>query len=275
MGVMSRVAARRGMGLMSLALGAAALAACSGGAGASPGPNPLADLSESQLQALGQGLGNVSSIEGGKGISVSGTGVVSVDPDLAVLSIGVEETADSVDEARDAAAENMEAVQSALRDASVSDSDMETQRFQIQPMYNWMRDVRELDGYRVTNVLTVEIRDLDNVGSVIDAAVGAAGDSIRVNNLRFTLENGEEAEHDARRLAVQNAKAKAGVYADELGLELGRLLSLNETTYSMFPRTEAAMPAGDFAMDDGAPTTPIEPGEFDVTVNVETVFGIR
>ncbi|MEX2598525.1 MAG: SIMPL domain-containing protein [Dehalococcoidia bacterium] len=278
MGLYSRVAARRGLGFAALALGATVLAACSGGAGASD-PGPLADLSDGQLAALGEGLSE--SPGAANGINVTGTGVVTIDPDTAVLSLGVEETADNVEEARASAAESMHAMREALSDAGVSDEDIETQQFQIQPQYEHVRtesgDDRELTGYRVTNILEAKVRDVDDAGVVIDSVTEAGGDATRINNIHFTVEDGSEAENEARRLAASEAAEKAALYADELGVERGDLLAFSESSGTQFP--EPGRVAMDGAADEatgsaGAPTS-VEPGEFDVRVTVQAVFDIQ
>ncbi|MEX2431071.1 MAG: SIMPL domain-containing protein [Dehalococcoidia bacterium] len=268
-------AGQRVIGLLAMALAAIAMAACTGGAEAS-GANPLAGLSEGQMRALGQGAGSVSALHGtGNGITVTGTGLVSIEPEFAVLSLGVEETADTVAEARAGAAAAMNAMLTAIRDAGVADDDIETQQFRIRAEYRNISGEQRLDGFRVTNTLTVKVRDMDAVGDVIDRAAEAGGDATRINNITFTIEEGGEAENEARRLAVQDAVAKAELYAAELGLDRGGLLSLTETG-SQFPRSEQVRFLVTAAYDGaGSASTPIQPGEFDVVVTVEAVFGIQ
>ncbi|MEX2431047.1 MAG: SIMPL domain-containing protein [Dehalococcoidia bacterium] len=275
-----------------MALGAAFIvmallvAACSGEASGNVTPGNFNGLSAAQLD----GLARVSSQSnpgygGGTGIHASGVGVVTVAPDVAVLSLGVEGFAPTVAEARTIAAEAMEGVVQTLRDAGVDDDDIQTQHFNIQPEYTYeevvtdgsRRSERRLTGYRVTNPLTVKVRDLDNVGPIIDGAVEAGGDATRVNGIQFTLEDGDEIEEQARVLALQDARAKADVYARELGVSRGALSYVSETSYPQYPNTAEGRASFDMAAPGGAPMpeTSISPGEFEVRVTVQTVFDIN
>ncbi len=135
------------------------------------------------------------------------------------------------------------------------------------------RRERRLVGYRVTNTLSVTIRDLDNVGTIIDATVDAGGDATRLNSISFTVDDGIALEVQARTLALQDAVAKADLYASETGVSRGKLTSIVETSGNQFAnqaRTESAS----LAFDGAAPPTQILAGEFEVRVTVRAVFDI-
>ncbi|MCI0777568.1 MAG: SIMPL domain-containing protein, partial [Chloroflexi bacterium] len=155
------------------------------------------------------------------GISVSGTGSVFGEPDVAILTLGVEAQADSVGEARAEAAEAMDAMVTVLKDSGVEDSDIQTSRFSVEPRYNFRDGEQELIGFFVNNLVTVKIRDIDETGTLIDDVVEAGGDLTRVQNLRFTIDDLEELQQEARRLAMENAKSKAETLADAGGVDLG------------------------------------------------------
>jgi hypothetical protein len=119
-------------------------------------------------------------------------------------------------------------------------------------------------------MVQVKVRDLDSVGEVIDDVAEAAGDVVRVQNLRFTIEEPEELQAQAREQAVADARAKAESLADLTGVKLGEPLSINE---SVGPRPIPffeAVPMGRGA----AEVTPIEPGELEVSVTVDILFAI-
>ncbi|MCH8009352.1 MAG: SIMPL domain-containing protein [Chloroflexi bacterium] len=170
--------------------------------------------------------------ESSPGISVSGIGSVFGEPDVAILTLGVEAQADSVGEARAKAAEAMDAMLTVLKDGGVEDSDIQTSRFSVEPRYNFRDGEQELIGFFVNNLVTVKIRDIDETGTLIDDVVEAGGDLTRVQNLRFTIDDPEELQQEARRLAMENAKSKAETLADAGGVELGAPRSISESSAS-------------------------------------------
>ena len=131
---------------------------------------------------------------------------------------------------------------------------------------------RMLDGYQVNNVLTVKIRDLGEVGPVIDGVTEAAGNLTRVDGIRFSLEDTTALQEQARAAAIADLLDKAGQIAALTGVELGQLITISEATHrSPEPFARAAF-ASDFAA--AAESTPIVGGELDVIITVNGLFGI-
>jgi uncharacterized protein YggE len=255
------------------ALGAVAVlvvAACSGGSGSNTGDNSLnTELAASIQKQLSAGTGQQT------GILVDGSGSVTVTPDLAILYLGVEVQADKVAPARDRAAVAMDAVIKALKDNGVADRDIQTTQFSIQPVYsNQPRTVEYqapvIVGYRVSNSLTVKVRDLGKVGKVIDDATVAGGDAIRFNGLSFTMDNPKPLEDQARDLAYQNAIAKAQQAARATGVTLGKPTMISVQGGS--PIREFAPAAAKLDVSVG---TPISTGTMDITAYVTISFAIQ
>lgn len=256
-------------GLAALALVAAACAGDGTNGGATGG------LNAAQIESLARSLGVSTSILGGNtGIHVTGAGTASAAPDIAVLSLGVEGQARTVAEANAIAADAIAAVLAVLRGSGVADDDMKTQQFSIQPQYSFNRDtgVQTLTGYRVTNSLVVTLRDLDAVGSIIDAAAAAGGDATRINSIGFRVEDGVALEEEARVLALADAVAKADLFAEATGVSRGKLVFITEQSFQQFARTEAV--SLDAAIAGAPAPTEILAGEFDVRVSVQAVFAI-
>ena len=265
--------ARSGLVVAAMAALALVAAACAGDgtAGSATG-----GLNTAQIESLARSLGVSTSVLGGNtGIHVSGAGTASATPDIAVLSLGVEGQARTVAEANAIAADAIAAVLSVLRDAGVADDDMKTQQFSIQPEYAFNREdgTRTLTGYRVTNSLVVTLRDLDSVGPIIDRAAAAGGDATRINSIGFRVEDGVALEAEARRLALEDAVAKADLFAEATGVSRGSLVFITESSFPQFARAEAVFSVDVAAAGAPAPTE-ILAGEFDVRVNVQAVFSI-
>ena len=237
------------------------------------------------------------------GIWVTGHGSASGSPDLAILSLGVEVLAESAADARTEAAEGIDAAIEALEDNDVAEEDIQTRHYSIGPRYNYVEvtqcvdeegeavvpgetgDVpagtqctrahnQVLDGYQVTNRLAVTVRDLDSVGAIIDAVIEAAGDSVRINGINFSIEDSAALEDEAREAAVADLLAKAARLAELAGVELGSLLFLSESTSpTPYPRFESGFDSYGYAAQSVL-LTGIQPGELEAVVTVQGVFAI-
>ena len=216
------------------------------------------------------------------GIAVSGRGTVAVDPDIAILSLRVEARETTVSEARQVAATAMESARAALTGAGVAEDDIVTRNFSIQPQFTFVERDSALGkygesviiGYIVSNSVEVTIRDLDNVGTVIDEISEAAGDEVRINGISFGLDNPALYGDTARDLAARDAHGKAELYARILGVELGPVVFLQETGGTSPVAVPAPMMAfTEHSVRSFAPTQ-ISSGDVDVTASVSAVFAI-
>ena len=206
-----------------------------------------------------------------QGISVTGTGEASGAPDLALLTLGVSTEKRSVKEARDEAAQAMDAVLSSLKDNGVEEKDIQTRQLSIEPQFDYIDGRQQLRGFRVTNIVSAKVRDLDRTGEVIDDAASAGGDLVQVQSLSFTIEEPDDLRAEAREEAVAEARAKAERLAELAGVKLGKPITINEEGFVQppipFARGElAAAPAAE---------TPIQPGELEVSVSVSVLFAIE
>lgn len=209
----------------------------------------------------------------GGGISVNGTGRVTVTPDIGVFDVGVEVTAETVALARAGAAEAMQLVRAAVAASGVEDRDVSTRSFNIYPQYDYDRaeGPPEIIGYTVNNWIEVKVRDIDSLSDVLDDAVTAGGDAIRVGGISFRVDEPEQYTEEARMLAVEDARARAQQLADLAGVTLGDALSISESSGG-FARQQFAVAEAAFAADSA---TPISPGESQVSVTVHIVFAIE
>ena len=219
---------------------------------------------------------------GEAGIWVTGTGQVSMEPDLVILNLGVESMADTVADANGEAAQAMDGIMNTLMENGVEERDIQTHRFNVRPQYEWIEieedgrrsNRRELVGYEVTNNLTAKIRDLEAVGSLIDEVIAAGGDATRFDGIRFTVEDTSEVMSQLREEAVQDAMEKAQQIADVAGVTLGSLGYLNDSPISTRSVDQYALPQAAFARADEAATS-ISGGELEVSLTVHAAFSIQ
>ncbi len=208
-----------------------------------------------------------------EGIIVSGQGTVSLTPDTAFLSVGVSVLADNAVQSRDRAAEAMKQLMDSVKGNGIDDKDIRTTQFNLAPEYDYSSSGSpRLKGYRVTHMLSVKVKNVDNVARVIDDAVNAAGNPVQVGGVTFTVADPGAVLSGARADAMAEAKAKAQELASLSGVTLGAPVSIAETSSGGQP-TPLYYAAGKTA--DLAAATAIQPGQMDVTVNVQVTYGIR
>jgi uncharacterized protein YggE len=208
------------------------------------------------------------------GISVTGNGGVTVTPDIAVLSVGVEVTAETVAIARSQAAEAMAQLQQTLTDNGILDADITTTSFSIQPQYDYRSDdTPTIIGYMVSNRLSVKVRAIDDVSKVLDDAAEAGGDAVRINGISFTVDEPEQFQDEARKLAMEDARERAEQLAMLAGVTLGKARTISESSFSS--------PFNDFGggaiFATAAPRaeTSISPGETEISLSVFVTYDIE
>lgn len=196
------------------------------------------------------------------GVTVTGAGEATGEPDVLSATVGVEVERDDVQQALDDANAATEQVLAALDDAGVAEQDRQTRDFAVRPAFG---PEGQEGGYTVVNLVEATVRDVDRVGEVLEAAVAAGGDDARVQGVRFDLEDDRDQLAAAREAAVADARASAEQYAELAGVELGELLAIDDRSVSS-PRRAGGE---EMAMDDAAASpVPIEPGERAVVVQV-------
>lgn len=202
-------------------------------------------------------------------ITVTGTGEVSAAPDMAIVSLGVEEQADSARDAMQRASRAAGAILARLEEMGVAARDVQTSELSLSPVWSTPeRDApREITGYAARNQVTVRLRDLDALGGVLDAVLEDGAN--RFGGLSFTLEDPSEPMAAARAAAVRDAMSRASQLAEAAGVTLGPVQSISEHGGDA-PRPmmmEAARMASDAAM-------PVAAGELDLRVQVGMVFAL-
>jgi uncharacterized protein YggE len=141
-------------------------------------------------------------------------------------------------------------------------ADIKTVSYTLSPNYRYPREGGEptLTGYTATNIVRVTLDDLTQVGRAIDAATQAGAN--RIQSLRFTLRDERAVQARALREAALNARGKAEALASALGLRIVRVLTVVESSPTVYPVRDVA-----FARAEAA-STPIEPGTIEVRATV-------
>jgi uncharacterized protein YggE len=199
-------------------------------------------------------------------IHVNGTGTVVAEPDMAVITLGVSEENREASEAMERVSAKVAEILEALELAGIAARDVQTQNISVNPVWNNNAVERKISGFEATNTVAVRVRVLDSLGYVIDRVLDKGAN--RMHGLSFQLTDDTELMAEARRAAVQDAMAKAQLYAEAAGVTLGSVQSIEETgNMRELGRMDMAM----MAAPKGAP---VAKGELTQTATVSMVFEI-
>ncbi len=229
--------------------------------------------SEGPLVAPYSGLGQQFQQSG---IWVNGQGDVMATPDIVQISLGIQAQSKTVADAQTQARTAMDGLMGVLKSKGIADKDIQTQQFRIDQVtqFNPKTNLTEVLGYRVTNTVTVKVRQIANAGAVIDGVAAAGGDLTRINSIGFTVEDPKPYEVLARDKAMADAIAKAGQLAKGAGVKLGKAVFISEGSASV-PTPQVFLPMAKSADAGGAPPTSISAGELKISLNVEVHFTVE
>lgn len=183
-------------------------------------------------------------------ISVSGTGRIEVDPNLAIVDLAVVTRARDAKEAQASNAVESERLTGLLfGEFRIEKNDIRTTGYSVRPEYRDYES-REIIGYIVTNSLAVRVQDLSAVGNLLDRA--GESNAVQVNHVQFGLSNQREYELKALKLAVEDSREKAEVIAAATGRTVLKVRRVSQDTYRVEAKREQA--------DARAPGTEVHPG---------------
>jgi uncharacterized protein YggE len=206
-------------------------------------------------------------------VVINGFGKVNGKNDIAMTTLGYSNTDKDVSKAQADNKKVMDQIFADLKQMGIEEKDLQS-NYNIYPEYNYTQDKgQELKGYRVSNSLTIKIRDLSKVSNIL-ALAGKYG-ATEVNGLSFTIDDTENLKAQAREKALADAKLKALKTAQALGLRLGSVVSYNEYEVSPnydygYPRYAEATGMG----GGGSAPTAVSGGSMDVSMNVSIVYEI-
>ncbi len=239
--------------------------------------------SASRLRALAFAAALVLGVTAVPGIAqTASTGMVSANtllwvsaeaqatrvPDIARLSTGVVTQAADAQAAMQANANQMTQVIAAIRKAGIAERDIQTSGVNLNPQYRYADNQSPaITGYEARNNVNITVRKIGELGRIMDALVGVGANQIQGPS--FEVDDKESALDEARRTAIDKAKTRAGMYANELGLKVLRIVSISEGNGGFGP----PMPMMAMAhMEKSQADTPIAAGESTLSVSLDVVF---
>lgn len=211
-------------------------------------------------------------------ITVSATGSLTFAPDHVFVTFGMDTAARSLIDAQRQNNAVMTKVMERLRDQNIEKERIQTSSFTVSPQYkpppkrsNDMPPAPpEIIGYLMSNTVTVEVRNMEKVGRVIEDVLAAGANHFQ--GLHWALRDEQPARLSALKSAAARAHEKAATLSEALGVKLVRVLSVNEGGHVVRPAPHMARSM--VAMDAGGGEPPISPGEIKVEATVTLVYEI-
>ena len=226
-------------------------------------------LSTVTMTACAQTPALSATTQDGTLLSVSASADASRVPDIATLSTGVVTQAADANTALRLNSEQMTKVVATIRASGVAEKDIQTSGINIQPQYRYTENQPPvITGYQASNNVNIKIRNIGNLGKVLDALVASGAN--QVNGPSFEIDQPEAVYDEARQAALAKAQQRAEMYAKSLGLKVRRIVSISEGG-GFQPPMPMMMKA--MAMDSGARAAPpVSPGETSLSANLDVVF---
>ncbi|MFA6077069.1 MAG: SIMPL domain-containing protein [Candidatus Paceibacterota bacterium] len=225
-------------------------------------------------------------------ITLSGHGEVQAVPDIASVYFTISKTAKTVKEAQNGVAGIEKKALDFLKTKDIADKDIKTTNASFYPKYEYVRALcpqvetggvsgssydcgtgkQVLTGYEASESITVKIRNTDEAGAVMQG-LGTTG-VLNLSGPNFAIDDEDALKAQARKEAIEDAREKAKVLADDLGVRLGRVANFSESgNYPVMMYAESAM------MKDGAGRAPapavIPKGENTISSDVTITYEIR
>jgi uncharacterized protein YggE len=199
-------------------------------------------------------------------VTVQGYGSAEAQPNELTISLGVQTQSSTAAVALSTNSAKANALIAKLEADALPEQDLQTSGLTVQPVYTGPKQL--ITSYQVVDNVTVTLYDLAEAGKIIDDAASAAGNAIVVNSIAFSVKDDTALLGQARAAAVRQATGQAQVMAAAAGMSLGHLCSLVDNSSEPSPVSFASGAPGKAT----APSTPVQPGEEQVTANVTAVY---
>ena len=208
-------------------------------------------------------------------VAVSGVGEVAAEPDMAYVTLGVEARKPTMTEARADVAKTVDRVLALTRDLRIDPKYVNATRLQVQPEYSWNEKDRKrvLLGYLVSRQVQVELRDLEQLGPLLERAVDAGVN--QVNDPMLDSTRRKALEREAMTKAVEDARLNAETLARAAGTRLGPVRTLNGSASAPpMPMYRRTMAMADMAAAPPAPEATYQAGEMKFSANVSAEYDL-
>ena len=205
------------------------------------------------------------------GIVTTGDATVHVKPDIALVTIGAVAQAATAADAQAQVSDRVAKILERAKAIGVAEKDTKNVGYSIQPQYaSGPNQAPRITGYEARQTILLTLRSVDAVGKAVDTLV--QNDGALTASVAFSLDDSKPAQADARRLAIQDALAKANAMAQTANVKIGKVLSVNDVQAQGLP-----IPAPNFQLAAPARSadSQLPAGQLDITIRVQVQFSIE
>lgn len=229
-----------------------------------------------------------SSCDSKRTVHVTGSALINVTPDRALVQLGVQSNGATVDAVQTANTWAIQRVIAAIKGQGVETKDIATDMYVIDPIYE-SYDSLYIKGYRIYNTVAVTVRDINKTSAIVAASLGVGAN--QVQNVQFYTSELRSYRDRARELAMTAAREKAQALAKAGGAETDCLLTISENTWSYYNgwwygsgRTanlwtqntvQNATPTGGSGGSSGDGDEPLSLGQIAVKAEVSVTYGLK
>ncbi len=199
-------------------------------------------------------------------VHVSGLGEIQIEPDTAVINLGVQTQGKTAQIALRENNTTMQSLIDTLEKTNIPSENIQTQTIRLSPQYeiNDTNNSRTVTGYTASNIVEVRTEDLESLGTLLDDAINAGANTIE--NIRFEASGSEKLLDQVRETAVKNARHKAEELAKLTGSTLGPVLEIQESSSTPGPIVRQLNPQTEAA------AVPVSPGSQSISVQVQVTW---
>lgn len=223
-------------------------------------------------------------------ISVSADAEVYASPDIANISFTVRESDAKVSTAQSKVTAKVAAALASVRKLGIADKDIKTENYSSYPKYEWQEGKRAMClpnntycppplpgkqvivGFEVSQTVSVKVRAIDSVNGIVEGLATAGVTEMQGPN--FAIDKEDALKADARKQAIEKARAKAEILASDLGVTLVRIVSFSENDGGRPYYAKSMMDTASVGMG-GGPAPELPAGQTKIVSNVSVTYEIR
>ncbi len=210
----------------------------------------------------------------GEPMVVTDTGKITVVPDIAKVTVGIEAEGQILKRVQDEVNLKSKNLIDSLKKLGIDEKDIKTTNYNVNPEYDYQSNPYKINGYRVTTSYEVKITNFETINDALTVATESGANIIGNISFEVNEKTKEEYTQKAREEAVKLAKEKAEGLAKASGITLGKIINVTESFGVDYPRP--IMYAKEVSLDSSQPeTADIQAGETEISVTVSLSYEIR
>ncbi len=218
---------------------------------------------------------NTTNHTSGEPFVVTGEGKVTVTPDIAKVTVGIQESGVSLKQVQDSVNKKSKNLTDAIKKLGVGEGDIKTTSYNVYPQYDYTSAAQKITGYQVSTDYQITVKDFDKINDVIVTTTANGGNVVDGVSFEINQETKKQKLQEARDLAVKEAKEKAEGLAKSAGISLGKIINISENQTGGNIRPLALPISGGADLQKTVSQPDIQPGTTEIDVMVSLSYEVR